>query len=302
MSDEKIPVLLDTDIGSDIDDALALAYLLNQPRCELLGVTTVTGEPEVRAQLVDAIGQTFGRTDVPIHSGAADPLLVPQEQGEVPQNKALTNWPHRDDFELNTAVDFLRETIHSRPGEITLLSIGPLTNIGLLFAVDPEIPKLLKRHVMMGGVYFGELPRYGRAEWNTRGDPHATAIVFARGVSDMRCVGLDVTCRCKLSADECHRRLNEGPLKIVGEMAEVWFEGRSDIIFHDPLAAACIFEPELVSFQAGLVEVDLQGDQPKGLTNFDAQAECKPHQVAVEVKPEAFFEHYFKVIERAYRG
>ena len=73
---QTIPVLLDTDIGSDIDDAVALAYLLKQPRCDLLGVTTVTGEPTKRAMLADAICQAAGRTDIPIHVGTEAPLLV----------------------------------------------------------------------------------------------------------------------------------------------------------------------------------------------------------------------------------
>ena len=93
------------------------------------------------------------------------------------QKTVLARWPHRESFAPNIAVDFLRQTIRSRPGEVTLLSVGALTNVALLFALDPEIPSLLKQYVMMGGVY---VKRLGRAEWNTKGDPHATAIVFAR--------------------------------------------------------------------------------------------------------------------------
>ncbi|MGB9625007.1 MAG: nucleoside hydrolase [Phycisphaerae bacterium] len=84
-----IPILLDTDIGSDIDDAVALAYLLRQPQCELLGITTVTGEPEKRARLADAICRAFGRSDVPIFSGAARPILVPQRQPAAPIRKHI---------------------------------------------------------------------------------------------------------------------------------------------------------------------------------------------------------------------
>ncbi|HEX29746.1 TPA: nucleoside hydrolase, partial [Candidatus Poribacteria bacterium] len=97
--DERIPVLLDTDIGSDIDDAVCLAYLLKQPRCELLGVTTVTGEPERRAMLASAICKAAGRDDVPIRSGSADPILVEQRQKKAPQAEVLPRWQHREDFE-----------------------------------------------------------------------------------------------------------------------------------------------------------------------------------------------------------
>jgi len=297
MNDDRIPILFDTDIGSDIDDAIALAYLLKQPRCELLGVTTVTGHPEVRAELANAVCQVFGAKEVPIHSGAAKPLLVPQRQPEVPQKTVLPRYPHRNAFAPNVAVDFLRQTIRSRPGQITLLSVGPLTNIGLVFALDPEIPSLLKQYVMMGGVYVTRPAGYGVVEWNAIGDPHATAIVFAGNAPGTRCIGLDVTTRCRVPADECRRRFSKGPLKIVGEMAEEWFKHRPEITFHDPLAAACVFEPGLCTWQAGQVEIELHSERLLGMTHFNPNAPTKPHQVATDVKSEAFFEHYFGTVE-----
>jgi inosine-uridine nucleoside N-ribohydrolase len=297
VSDEKIPVLFDTDIGSDIDDAVALTYLLNQPRCELLGVTTVTGKPEVRAQLASAVCHAFGRKEVPIYSGAGRPLLIPQKQPEVPQASVLPKWAHDKGFASNLAVDFLRQTIRSRPGEITLLSVGPLTNIGLLFALDPEIPSLLKQYVMMAGQYFGLASHhYSLTEWNAKGDPHATAIVFqARGV-DVRCYGLDVTMQCRMPAEECRRRFSEGPLKLIGEMSEVWFKVRPEITFHDPLAAASVFKPDLCKMVPGRVDIELQSDRLLGLTQFNRHSDDKPHQVAAEVNADAFFEHYFSFV------
>lgn len=296
MAEDRVPVLLDTDIGSDIDDAVALTYLLSQPRCELLGITTVTGEPAVRAQLADAICQAFGRTDVPIHSGAGKPLLVPQKQPEVPQRTVLSRYSHREILAANTAVDFLRQTIRSRPGDITLLTIGPLTNVGLLFALDAEIPTLLKQHVMMAGVYADRPPGCGLTEWNATCDPHASAIVFGARPPLVRCVGLEVTTRCEMPADEFRKRFSEGPRKIVGEMAEEWFKHRPVVTFHDPLAAADIFQPRILSYCSGLVEVELESAKLKGLTHFDPNASEKPHQVAVDVNPDAFFEHYFEIV------
>lgn len=292
---EKIPVLFDTDIGSDIDDAIALAYLLKQPRCELLGVTTVTGEPIIRAQLADAVCTAFGRKEVPVYSGAGKPLLVPQGQPQVPQRTVLERWPHREKFGPNMAVDFLRQTIRSRPGEITLLSVGPLTNVGLLFALDPEIPALLKRCVMMGGV-FVERPPGCLAEWNALIDPHATAITFAANAPGTRAVGLDVTMKCRMPTAEFRQRMSQGPLKIVSEMAEVWGHGSGHVIFHDPLAAVSVFEPDICKWQAGLIEVELHSDRLRGLTYFNPGAKDKPHEVAVVVKPEEFVKHYFEVV------
>jgi len=294
---EKIPVLFDTDIGSDIDDAVALAYLLCQSRCELLGVTTVTGEPVVRARLVDAVCQAFGRNEVPIHSGAANPILVDQIQKDVPQQTVLSKWAHREKFASNVAIDFLRQTIRSRPGEVTLLSVGPLTNIGLLFASDPEIPRLLKRYVLMGGLYLGRWHYGGLLEHNTRCDPHASAVAFAARPPEVRCIGLDVTLQCKMPADACRRRFSKGALKIVGEMAEEWFRKSPAITFHDPLAAVCVFEPGLCEYRRGLVEMELQSSRLTGTTMFNANAPNGPHEVASAVKPEAFFEHYFATVE-----
>src|SRR5579871_3098050 len=127
----RIPILLDTDIGSDIDDAVALAYLLKQTRCELVGITTVTGDPEARAMLASAICRSAGRPDIPIHVGAEQPLFVAPRQKSVQQAEVMFGeaaWPHRIYTKENTALKFLRDTIRSQPGELTLLTIGPLTN------------------------------------------------------------------------------------------------------------------------------------------------------------------------------
>src|ERR1700722_2759556 len=160
---KTIAVLFDTDIGSDIDDAVALAYLLRQPRCELVGITTVTGDVAKRTALAQITCESAGRTDIPIHSGASAPLLWGPGQPDVPQYDMVKHHPHRLGQTQNSAVDFLRQTIRKRPGEIPLLSTGPLTNIALLFALDPEIPSLLASFVSMAGVFYkGPV----RQEWN----------------------------------------------------------------------------------------------------------------------------------------
>lgn len=199
---ESVPLLFDTDIGSDIDDAVALAYLLREPRCELLGITTVSGEPIERARLANAVCRAGGRTDIPIHAGVEPPLLVPLKQTAAPQKSVLANWEHRRDFKPNTAVPFLRETIRARPGEITLLAVGPFTNVGALFAMDPEIPSVLKRVVVMGGRYTTRTPGAGPVEWNASGDPHAMAIMAHAPLAELTAFGLDATLRCAMTSAE----------------------------------------------------------------------------------------------------
>lgn len=288
-------VLLDTDTGSDIDDAVCLAYLLAQPRCELLGITTVTGEPVKRAMLASVLCQVAGK-EVPIYPGAADPLLVPQKQPEAPQARALKNWPHATRFPQGEAVEFLRHTIRAHPGQVTLLTIGPLTNIALLFAVDPEIPSLLKGLVMMCGVFTEHLStRATRVEWNARVDPHATAMVYRARPPIHRSVGLDVTTRVTMAAPAVRARFRTSLLRPVLDFAEVWFQQRDQITFHDPLAAATLFDPEICSFERGRVTVELQDEALLGQTRWEPGADEGYHEVALRVDADRFFAHYFSV-------
>jgi purine nucleosidase len=117
-------ILLDTDIGSDIDDAVALAYLLAHPQAELLGITTVSGEAQKRAMLASALCKAAGK-EVPIYPGRDEPLLVSQRQGVAQQATALDRWAHQASFPAGQAIPFLIDTIGAHPGEITLLTIGP---------------------------------------------------------------------------------------------------------------------------------------------------------------------------------
>ncbi|MGI5214696.1 nucleoside hydrolase [Plantactinospora sp. CA-290183] len=300
--DNQSPVLLDTDIGTDIDDAVCLAYLLAQPRCDLLGITTVTAEPESRAALASVLCRAAGR-QVPIFPGAAEPLVGPSVQGPPPQAAALSRWDHATSFPAGEAVEFLRRTIRARPGRVTLLAIGPLTNVALLFAVDPQIPSLLRSLVLMGGA-FATAPG---PEWNIRCDPDAAARVYAAPVAVHRSVGLDVTTRVRMDADVFLARCTGPLLGPVADLAASWFADRSEITFHDPLAGATLFEPSLCTFAPGEVAVTRDGGPAAGSTTWRAAGgaarDAGPgsgrgrHEVAVDVRPEAFLEHYFGVVD-----
>ncbi len=286
-------VLLDTDIGSDIDAALCLAYLLCHPGCDLAGVTTVSGEPERRAAIASALCRAAGK-DVPIHAGSPAPLLVAQRQPRASQAEALvrdgvTRWPHRAEFPPGTAVEFLRRTIRDDPGNVTLLAIGPLTNLGLLFRVDPGIPSLLRRLVLMCGRFL-DATGASPAEWNAQCDPHAASIVYAAGPRVHRSIGLDVTLRVSIPADEARRRFAHGLLRPVLDLAEVWFRQADRIVFHDPLAAVSIFEPDVCRFARGTIAVD--HDAAPGRTGWTPSADG-PHEVAVDVDPARFREVFF---------
>lgn len=290
-------LLLDTDIGSDIDDAVCLAYLLAQPDCELLGITTVSGQPELRARIASAICTVAGR-DVPIYPGAADPLIISARQPLAPQAEKLGAWPHRTDFPQGEAIEFMRRTIRANPGEVTLFAIGPLTNIALLLKTDPEIPALLKQFVIMGGDFRMPPPpnwQGSRYEWNIFCDPEAAHMVYNSGVS-VRAIGLEITTQVWLDAAAVtaqfpHHKL----LRPVLDFAEVWFRHVPDrIIFHDPLAAITIFDPLQCAFERGNVRVELAPGEDHARTYWEPSPDGK-HEAATTVDAGRFFEAYFGV-------
>ncbi|MCP4750780.1 MAG: nucleoside hydrolase [Proteobacteria bacterium] len=290
-------VLLDTDIGSDIDDAVCLAYLLANPDCELMGITTVSGEAVKRARMASVLCKVAGQ-EIPIFPGVETPLLVSQRQTEAHQASALGNWEHDRDFPEGQAISFMRDTIRSHPGEIVLLTIGPLTNVALLFAMDPEIPSLLKSLVSMCGIYTNRIPGVGPREWNAKLDPHATAIVYQRAVNCHRSIGLDVTCQVIMESQEVKRRFDSPMLAPVLDFAQVWFERASHIIFHDPLAGTTIFDDSICGYEKGEVQIELTSEKLGGMTYWQSEKKLPErskarHEVALTVDPNRFFDHYF---------
>lgn len=286
-------ILLDTDIGSDIDDAVCLAYLLAQPECELVGITTVTGEALERAKMASALCRVAGK-QVPIYPGADEPLLVPQRQPHAQQKGSLERWPHDSAFPCGQAVPFLRDMIRAHPGEITLLAIGPLTNIALLFHVDPELPGLLKGLVLMCGVFSGHLSHFMTPEWNARVDPHATAMLFGNSALRLRTVGTDVTSQVTMDVQEVRTRFSSGLLRPVLDFSEAWFDHNDVLTFHDPLAAVTIFDPDVCTYTRGEVEVGLSDSAQAGMTYWRPNVRGR-HTIATAVDADRFFGHYFAV-------
>jgi inosine-uridine nucleoside N-ribohydrolase len=290
-----VKLLLDTDIGTDVDDAVALAYLLAQPDCELLGITTVTGQARERAALASVLCRAANRPEIPLYPGAEVPLQGEQRQPVAQQAAVLPRWPHQAEFPPGQAVDFLRRTIRERPGEVVLLTIGPLTNAAQLFLSDPEAAGLLKALVIMGGCFNPEAPECQRTEWNVSGDPAASEIVYRAPVRVHRSLGLDVTQKVVMGAEAVRARFTAPLLKPVLDMAEIWFtQSFPAITFHDPLSAAVVFDDTLVGWARGQVAFD--SAREPGRTYWQRGGADAPHEVAVSVDPERYFEHFFSVV------
>ena len=286
-------IWLDTDIGSDIDDAVALAYLLSKPECKLIGISTVSGEAVKRAQIADALCNVAGKS-IPIFPGAEKPIIGTQRQPKAPQANKLYNWKHETEatFQPNTAVKAMYQAIKENPGEITLLAIGPLTNVALLLRTHPDVVGMLKSVMLMAGAFLENIPMRRDAEWNVRCDTIGAAMVFAEKGLRIRCVGLDVTLKVQLDKEQTTKRFATPLLQAVRDFADAWFAHRDDIIFHDPLAAACMFVPDIVTYKRGFVKVEL-GGEGYGRTDF-IEDENGLHEIAVAVDAAAMLEEYFK--------
>ncbi len=282
-------ILLDTDIGGDIDDALCLAYLLQEPQCQLLGITTVCGASETRASIADAICRSAGRK-VPIAAGLDTPLqpipLYPTPDGA----SALANWPH-DAYEKTDAPAFLYQAIKSNPHEVTLIGIGNMTNIAVLFERYPDTPALLKGLTVMNG-YFGDAPLPEPwHNWNSWSDPLASSIVFSLRGPVHRAISLDVTARLSLPAEQAKLLFpRQTPLlQAVLDFGAAWLQSAQMLTLHDPLAAVSVFHPEICSFVRGDVSVETNDPAKMGATRF-TQNDAGAVEISTEVNVPLFYQ------------
>jgi inosine-uridine nucleoside N-ribohydrolase len=253
-------VILDTDIGDDIDDAFALALALRSPELHLLGITTEFGDTELRARLVDRYLQAVGREDIPVAAGVETP--APNHFTQAAYARQERDHPHQQ------AVDFLLGQIRAHPGEITLIAIGPLVNVQAAIARDPATFKKLKRVVMMGGsVYRGyDDAKTGThqppdPEWNIRCDPAGAQALLASGVPvfmmplDSTQVHLELP---KLLAIASH---NSSLTDQLTQLYHQWAGNREWPVptLFDPVAVTYAFHPDLCPAAPIRLAVDDQG-------------------------------------------
>jgi len=281
----SVKLVLDTDIGGDIDDALALALVMNSPEIELLAVTTVNTDPPLRARIAAKMLRTWGREDVPVAPGQRDMFDgSPTYEKDINQAVVLTG---DDQQPGGDGVDLIIDTVGSHPGEVDLMPIGPMTNIAVAFQRAPELAAKVGRLVIMGGTLHSER----KVESNIKCDPAAAAHVFGLPVEKVL-IPLDVTMRCKYR-EQYHSELAAAESErsaLIWQMIRAWQIGRGQIepILHDPLAVAVSFAPELVTLEPMCLTVATDaapGVEPGQLIVQDAEPNM---QVAMDVDAERF--------------
>lgn len=231
-------IILDTDIGTDIDDAYALALILCAPELELVGVTIAHNDTARRAKLALKMLHETGRADIPVAVGR------PTGTGAVNQS------PWAEDFDATqpigqSAAEFIVEQVNATPGEITIVPIGPFTNIGDALKLDPELGRKCDFVIMGGCVGWpeGATPEI-KPEYNIVTDIPAAQAMLSCG-APMTMVPLDATYRVKLEAENRERLLNAGtPLTDgLAGMLNCW-PGQTPVL-HDPLAVGMAIDPTL---------------------------------------------------------
>jgi purine nucleosidase/pyrimidine-specific ribonucleoside hydrolase len=292
----RIPIILDTDIGDSIDDALALAFALHSPELDVRAVTTVTDDVESKTRLAWKMLGVYNRRDIALAMGASEPLLDPTTSVPSKEFNLLTRNDVIPDTARKRAVDLIIETLLQSRGKITIVAIGPLTNIALALKTDPRIKNSIERIVIMGGAYLSS-----ESEYNVRRDRVAADIVFHSQVP-ITAVGLDVTSQCKLREKDIDRmRLATDPsglflIRLI-ELAEEQTNDPNPTLY-DPLAIAAVFRPDLLEMQAGTVDVPLTGP---GQTIFKPAAGSST-QVAVKVNAAPFLELFVDRVTRGLAG
>ncbi|HEX2625925.1 MAG TPA: nucleoside hydrolase, partial [Candidatus Limnocylindrales bacterium] len=310
---DRVPLILDVDTG--IDDALALLYAAASPEAELVAVTTVAGNVEARQVAANtlAVLELAGRDDVAVYLGEEHPLvkpLVTTPETHGPRGLGYAELPHaRRDLEHGNAAERIVDLARARPGELTLVTLGPLTNLARALVHEPALPELLKGWLMMGGAYRAPGNTTPTTEWNLHVDPDAAKSVFAAwgGPTLPIAMGLDVTERARLlpaHLEALAARAGRGGeagdaganpvLRFLDDALRFYFEfhdkydGFYGAFIHDPFVVAAALDPSLVHARPLFVDVETGPGLAHGMTVADWRGLTgRPSNLAVAVEADA---------------
>jgi len=305
-------IIIDTDPG--IDDALAILLALASPELKLEGLSVVHGNCSMEQGVTNALSllELAGREDIPVYRGCELPLvqpslLAPETHGNTGLGYAQLPAPTTEPA-AGHAVDFLVESTLSAPGEITIVAVGPLTNLALAIRREPKIVEAVREVIIMGGAIRHEGNTTPLAEFNTFVDPHAAHIVYHSGMP-ITLTPLDVTYKCILTPDDVQRllKLDHPITEFIADATRFYMEFHDDYqkiagcVINDPLALALAYAPELVDVEEHYVDVDIAGGVSMGNTFADFYwMEEKPANlnVALGVRPRDFIELFLDRIEK----
>jgi purine nucleosidase len=327
MSEPAEPLVIDVDTG--IDDALALLYACAHQQAHILGVSTVVGNVSLAAATRNtrAVLALARRTDIPVWPGAATAISIAvKDASEVhgrsglghailPEPEAPARGQH--------AVESIIAAAHAHAGRLILVATGPLTNIALSVMREPELPRLVKRFVLMGGAYSEPGNVTPSAEFNIWHDPEAARIVFhdfgGVGATPAIAIGLDVTRKTTIDESDVAAiasRVTGKPhaaalTRFLDDASRFYFErmekmlGRRIFTMHDPLAVAVALDPTLVETRRAAVDVETSGRLTTGATIVDWRGQwgrLANAEVAVAVDAERFRGLFFDAIDRLAKG
>lgn len=253
------PVFVDTDIGDDIDDALALALLLCSPEVRVVGIATVFGDTDLRARLAAYVLQVYGSAHIPVAAGQARPLLARHQLSGVCQASVLPDGLALPLSPLS-GPELLIQAARSYPGELTLLCFGPLTNLALALSREPALGSWLRQVFFMGGA-----SRIFWPDWNVRSDARAARIVLEANLP-LTMIGWNVTNPSHLRSHDLTRLQSASSprLHLLARLIEAWQEAqppwRAKLPkLHDALVVAALCAPEFFRFASMPMRVLVRG-------------------------------------------
>ncbi|MDL1899240.1 nucleoside hydrolase [Anaerolineae bacterium CFX9] len=271
-------IIIDTDPG--IDDAMAIYFALRSPELEVVGLTTIFGNVHTSLATTNALRllEIAGRTDIPVAKGVDDPLAhpyrgpVPYVHGEDGQGNVFLPPPTTKAID-KSAAQFIIDTVMSNPGEITLVPVGPLSNIALALRMEPRIAQNVKEVVLMGGNALGPGNASPAAEANILNDAEAADVVFG-APWQVTMVGLDVTHEVKATKahlDE-YKKINNPMAQHIVRILPVYIDffestyNTDGIFVHDSSAIAYLIDPTLFTVVQSAVRVDTDSGISRGKT------------------------------------
>ena len=290
----KQPVILDTDPG--VDDALAILLALGSPELDVMGICTVSGNVPLNTGTRNAQGllQLLERTEIPVFPGAdqplkRDPVFATEVHGESGMGQAVLPEPALD--VRGNAVDFLVQTLSDQPGEITVIAVGPLTNLALAEQRQPGILQKTKQVIVMGGAIAETGNSTPVAEFNFYADPHAAQIVVHSDAA-LLIVPLDATRQVVLSETDIGNQI--APLKTVASQFVVdavqnvfalyrQLDREPIVYLHDPLAVGAAIAPELLRSETLYIDIETSGDLTLGQVVTDRRGLPPPYRLGEPV-------------------